>query len=123
MARGARTGADGPSGGYGPRAEGAGARQGAPAPQGATISQVASGERGTNGPAPTKGARGPTGEQLSGRELEVIALIARGQSNKLIARELDLSPHTVKRHVANALDKLGVASRGQAAAWFHSQPH
>jgi LuxR family maltose regulon positive regulatory protein len=48
------------------------------------------------------------GSHLSARELEVIALIARGQSNKLIARALDLSPHTVKRHVANALDKLGV---------------
>lgn len=61
-----------------------------------------------------------TGERLSARELEVVALIARGQSNKLIARTLDLSPHTVKRHVANALGKLGVVSRGQAAAWFHA---
>ena len=48
-------------------------------------------------------------------------LIAQGQSNKLIARALDLSPHTVKRHVANALDKLGVASRGEAAAWYHAR--
>lgn len=61
----------------------------------------------------------PTGERLTARELEVVALIARGQSNKLIARALDLSPHTVKRHVANALGKLGVASRAQAAAWHH----
>ncbi|OUL97939.1 LuxR C-terminal-related transcriptional regulator, partial [Variovorax sp. JS1663] len=36
---------------------------------------------------------------LSSRELEVLALLADGQSNKLIARALDLSPHTVKRHV------------------------
>ena len=49
----------------------------------------------------------------------MIALIARGQSNKIIARQLDLSPYTVKRHVANSLAKLGVGSRGQAAAWFH----
>jgi LuxR family maltose regulon positive regulatory protein len=63
-----------------------------------------------------------TGLPLSARELEVVALIARGQSNKLIARALDLSPHTVKRHVANALGKLGVASRGAAAAWFHARP-
>ena len=69
---------------------------------------------------PGHAAVGATGEPLSGRELEVIALIARGQSNKLIARALELSPHTVKRHVANALGKLGVASRGQAAAWFHA---
>jgi LuxR family maltose regulon positive regulatory protein len=55
---------------------------------------------------------------LSQRELEVLKRIAAGDSNKLIARALDLSPHTVKRHVANILDKLALASRGQAAAWF-----
>ena len=58
---------------------------------------------------------------LTAREAEVLALVARGQSNKLIARALDLSPHTVKRHVANLLDKLAVASRSQAAAWYHAQ--
>jgi LuxR family maltose regulon positive regulatory protein len=66
-------------------------------------------------------AVGPTGERLTSRELEVVALIARGQSNKVIARHLDLSPYTVKRHVANSLAKLGVGSRGQAAAWFHAR--
>ncbi|RZI82314.1 MAG: hypothetical protein EOP38_16335 [Rubrivivax sp.] len=54
--------------------------------------------------------------QLSSRELDVLGYMSRGHSNKLIARELDLSPHTVKRHVANILDKLGVSSRGQAVA-------
>jgi LuxR family transcriptional regulator, maltose regulon positive regulatory protein len=58
---------------------------------------------------------------LSGREIEVLARIAAGDSNKLIARAFDLSPHTVKRHVANILDKLGADSRGQAAAWYRSQ--
>ena len=38
----------------------------------------------------------------------------------LIARALDLSPHTVKRHVANILDKLALGSRGQAAAWYRA---
>jgi LuxR family transcriptional regulator, maltose regulon positive regulatory protein len=57
-------------------------------------------------------------EPMSARELEVLALIAAGDSNKLIARRLDLSPHTVKRHVANILGKLGVGSRGQAAARY-----
>jgi LuxR family transcriptional regulator, maltose regulon positive regulatory protein len=60
----------------------------------------------------------PPGQALSSREREVLALLALGQSNKLIARELDLSLHTVKRHVANVLDKLAVNSRGQAAAWW-----
>jgi LuxR family maltose regulon positive regulatory protein len=59
---------------------------------------------------------------LSPREREVLARIAAGDSNKLIARAFDLSPHTVKRHVANILDKLGLDSRGQAAAWFRADP-
>jgi LuxR family transcriptional regulator, maltose regulon positive regulatory protein len=55
---------------------------------------------------------------LTPRELEVLERIAAGDSNKLIARALDLSLHTVKRHVANILGKLGVETRGQAAgAW------
>ncbi|MEP7297530.1 MAG: helix-turn-helix transcriptional regulator [Burkholderiales bacterium] len=53
---------------------------------------------------------------VSGREQEVLARMAAGDSNKLIARALDLSPHTVKRHVANILNKLAVDTRGQAAA-------
>jgi len=59
-------------------------------------------------------------EPLSTREREVLELIAAGDSNKLIARSLDISPHTVKRHVANILDKLGLASRGQASAWLRT---
>ncbi|WP_280152265.1 LuxR C-terminal-related transcriptional regulator [Piscinibacter sp. XHJ-5] len=58
---------------------------------------------------------------LTSRELEVLERMAAGDSNKLIARALSLSPHTVKRHVANVLDKLGVGSRGQAAAWYHAR--
>ncbi len=58
---------------------------------------------------------------LTEREREVLARMAAGDSNKLIARRFDLSPHTVKRHVANILDKLGVDTRGQAAArWRES---
>jgi LuxR family maltose regulon positive regulatory protein len=53
---------------------------------------------------------------LSGREHEVLQRIAAGDSNKLIARALGLSPHTVKRHVANILDKLDARTRAQAAA-------
>ena len=58
---------------------------------------------------------------LTERERAVLERIAAGDSNKLIARAFDLSPHTVKRHVANILDKLGLASRGQAAAWYRGQ--
>jgi len=59
-------------------------------------------------------------EGLSEREREVLARMAAGDSNKLIARTFDLSPHTVKRHVANILGKLGVETRGQAAARWRS---
>jgi len=68
------------------------------------------------GAAPLAGAE--LVSPLSTREVEVLARIAAGDSNKVIARTLDLSPHTVKRHVANILDKLGVSSRGQASAWY-----
>ena len=55
---------------------------------------------------------------LSHRELDVLERLAQGQSNKLIARELNLSPHTVKRHVARILSRLAVTSRGAAADWY-----
>lgn len=67
----------------------------------------------------TTSVAGPTG--LSPREADVLARIAEGHSNKQIARGLGLSPHTVKRHVANILDKLALASRGQAGAWYRDQ--
>ena len=61
-----------------------------------------------------------TEQRLTPREIEVLARIAAGDSNKLIARAFDLSLHTVKRHVAHILDKLDLDSRGQAAAWYRS---
>ncbi|HEU5135796.1 MAG TPA: LuxR C-terminal-related transcriptional regulator [Steroidobacteraceae bacterium] len=55
---------------------------------------------------------------LTEREREVVARIAAGDSNKLIARSLDLSLHTVKRHVANILGKLNVPTRSAAASIY-----
>jgi NarL family two-component system response regulator LiaR len=52
---------------------------------------------------------------LTGREREVLVLIARGHANKLIARDLGVSEKTVKTHVSNILGKLGVNDRTQAA--------
>jgi len=62
-------------------------------------------------PAPDQSAA------LTERERDVIALLAEGQSNKQIARELSISETTVKGHVANILGKLALADRTQAAVY------
>jgi len=54
---------------------------------------------------------------LTPRELDVLKLVAQGLSNPEIARRLVLSEHTVHRHLANILRKLGLSSRAAAAAW------
>ena len=54
---------------------------------------------------------------LSPREREILLLIARGDSNKVIARELDIAETTVKIHVQHILRKLGLSSRVQAAVY------
>lgn len=54
---------------------------------------------------------------LSSREREILALIARGDSNKLIARALDIAETTVKIHVQHILRKLNLTSRVQAAVF------
>jgi DNA-binding NarL/FixJ family response regulator len=51
---------------------------------------------------------------LSEREMEIVVLAARGLSNDQIARELNLAPATVKRHLANVYAKIGVRSRSEA---------
>ena len=57
------------------------------------------------------------GTVLTPRELDVLKLIAQGLSNPDIAQRLFLSEHTVHRHLANILRKLGLSSRAAAAAW------
>jgi NarL family two-component system response regulator LiaR len=54
-------------------------------------------------------------DQLSPRELEVLAALARGRSNRQIAKALQISEETVKAHVSSILAKLGLADRTQAA--------
>lgn len=56
---------------------------------------------------------------LTGRELQVLALLAAGKTNKTIARELGLSVRTVDRHVGNLLLKLDVPSRAAATAFAY----
>jgi DNA-binding CsgD family transcriptional regulator len=53
---------------------------------------------------------------ISPREVEVLDLLAAGHSNKVIARQLDISPNTVKTHLARLFEKLEAQSRTQAIA-------
>lgn len=55
--------------------------------------------------------------ELSGRERQVLALVAAGNTNRQIAGELGISEHTVARHVSNIFNKIGVTSRTAASAF------
>jgi two-component system, NarL family, nitrate/nitrite response regulator NarL len=67
-------------------------------------------------PAPEPAPATP-GESLSPREREILRLVARGASNKEVARDLGIAETTVKIHVQHLLRKLGLNSRVQAAVW------
>jgi len=58
----------------------------------------------------------PADIALTQRELDVLALMAEGASNKMIARRLGISVHTVKFHVGSLLDKLDATGRTDAVA-------
>jgi len=64
--------------------------------------------------APPLPPRAAAGLNLSPRQREVLDLLLKGLSNKLIARKLDISENTTKIHVSAVLDALGVATRTQA---------
>jgi len=61
--------------------------------------------------------RGPMPEALTKREVEVLQLLARGQSNWQIAEQLAIGEGTVRAHVSNILAKLRLSSRTQAALY------
>ncbi len=66
-------------------------------------------------PLPPRETRANGIGELSRREREVLRLVAEGLGDAEIAERLVLSPHTVHRHVANILRKLGLHSRSAAA--------
>jgi DNA-binding NarL/FixJ family response regulator len=61
--------------------------------------------------------------ELTPREQEVLALLADGLPNKLIARRLDISEKTVKAHLTNIFQRIGVTDRTQAALWAQRHSH
>jgi LuxR family maltose regulon positive regulatory protein len=91
------------------------------APQGVTEGSAAAVRRNGAAPAPL-GEQAPSAdgpllvEPLTPRELEVLALLGEPLSPKEIARKLDISYGTLKRHVANVYGKLGVTTRWDAVA-------
>ena len=67
--------------------------------------------------AESSAARHERDDGLSAREVEVLRLVAAGDTNREIARELYLSEKTVERHLSNIFGKLGVSSRSAATAY------
>ena len=60
--------------------------------------------------------RPSNGAVLTGRELEILELVSRGFESPDIARELHVSPETVRTHVTHVLGKLGARTRAEAVA-------
>ena len=69
------------------------------------------------GNAVPEGDRLPSANLLTTRELEILALLITGQSNRSIAEGLDLSERTVARHIANIYEKTGVHGRAEVTAY------
>jgi HD-GYP domain-containing protein (c-di-GMP phosphodiesterase class II) len=76
---------------------------------------LAAAGRGEQSPAGSRRAQYPGG--LSGREVEVLALAARGLTTKEIAERLYISPKTTDHHIQHVYTKIGVSTRGAAALW------
>ena len=65
-----------------------------------------------------KRVRHPSSNSLSGREREILELLSQGLSNKEIGHKLDLSPFTVKNHLARIFPKLRVRTRTAAVSTY-----
>jgi DNA-binding CsgD family transcriptional regulator len=71
-----------------------------------------------HGEPPAPGRRRPLHPGgLSGREIDILALAARGLTTKEIADRLCISPKTADRHIQNIYSKIGVSTRAAAALW------
>jgi DNA-binding NarL/FixJ family response regulator len=59
--------------------------------------------------------------ELTGREIEILGLVGGGKTSREIAEELFISENTVRNHVRNILDKLGLKSRFEAVNWAYRE--
>ena len=84
---------------------------------GANVSAAGGGRSGATAPGSTGKEKNEGIALLSAREREILVLVARGDSNKVIARELHIAETTVKIHVQHILRKLQLTSRVQAAVY------
>ena len=80
------------------------------------------GESSRPAPLSDRTQAGASPGQLTRREQDVAVLVARGMSNSQIAAELVISARTVETHVQHIMDKLGVSTRAQIAAWSTPRP-
>ncbi|MBU6179067.1 MAG: response regulator transcription factor [Verrucomicrobia bacterium] len=80
------------------------------------LRRVAAGERYLAPAIATRLAGLKLGPAITLREREILSLIAKGRANKEIAATLGIAEDTVKRHISNTLQKLGVSDRAQATA-------
>ena len=87
-----------------------------PAVAGLLVSEVRSGNW-----TPVEAPSAVTGPPVTARELEILQLVAEGMSNKQIGRRLSITEGTVKNHVHNALEKLHLDNRIQAASYIVRQ--
>lgn len=72
-------------------------------------------------PQPEPAAQSAARPVLTEREMEVLELVAKGRQNKNVADDLGLSEHTVKLHMHNIINKLGVRNRTAATVWYMSK--
>lgn len=65
--------------------------------------------------------QGRSHDELSARESEILALVAAGHPNKIIAQRLGITERTVKAHLTSIYRRIGVGDRVQAALWAHER--
>lgn len=116
----ARPPGPGGSGEPGPGGPGSASDEERRAAAGATVDAVAAPAQ-APAPAPPEAAAALDRAGLTEREREVLSLMAEGRSNAEIASELFLGEATIKTHVSNVLQKVGVRDRIQAVVWAHTR--